>query len=573
MISKTFFAALVLAFGPLTTSCTPDPISSGGEPSPAPPVAQGQNPQLAEASQLLNGQKFAEAEGKLAEFVKANPQNGQGWYLLGLARHSQQKYDAALEAHLKAAEFPAFKASGLYNAACVYSLKNDVEKSIETLRAAVAAGFTDRSQLASDTDLENARKDKRFAELVPPLLKGKDAFVEPTTRVIHEFEGSAANSEFGWVARKVGDVDGDGVIDFVSTSPGYANHKGRADVYSSKTGKHLFTVQGKSPGNRFGNGAAGAGDVNKDGTPDVIIGGPSGEYALVVSGKDGSIIHTVTGTKGDELFGQKVCSLGDIDGDGHADFAVTAMQADGNETKSGVCFGFSGKDAKQLFVIKGERTGDKFGSSVAGNVDPAHRMIAVGAQDAGEGQKGRVYVYNLKGTEPQLAFVVEAKPSARNLGQMFVSFLGDVDKDGAPDVYCSDFTDSAFPGRVFIYSGANGKELLDVKGMAPGEALGTSVSDAGDANGDGSGDLIVGAWQNREGAISGGKVYLLSGTDGKVLATWTSKQGGDTLGFDATGIGDVDGDGNIDYLLTSAWSSANGTKSGRVFIVAGPKLK
>jgi hypothetical protein len=83
---------------------------------------------------------------------------------------------------------------------------------------------------------------------------------------------------------------------------------------------------------------------------------------------------------------------------------------------------------------------------------------------------------------------------------------------------------------------------------------------------------VIGAWQNPEGAPSGGRVYLISGASRAVLTTWTCRQAGDTFGFDATGLGDVDGDGRIDYLLTSGWSPANGAKTGRVFIVAGPEF-
>ena len=53
---------------------------------------------------------------------------------------------------------------------------------------------------------------------------------------------------------------------------------------------------------------------------------------------------------------------------------------------------------------------------------------------------------------------------------------------------------------------------------------------------------------------------------------WTGRVMGETFGFDATGMGDVDGDGAIDFLVTSAWSAKNGAKSGRVYILAGPTL-
>ena len=88
-------------------------------------------------------------------------------------------------------------------------------------------------------------------------------------------------------------------------------------------------------------------------------------------------------------------------------------------------------------------------------------------------------------------------------------------------------------------------------------------------DGDGHADLVVGAWQQRSAAPAAGKVYLYSGKDGTLIRAWTSKIMGETFGFDATGLGDVDGDGTIDLLLTSAWSTIRGAKSGRVWVVSG----
>lgn len=301
-----------------------------------------------------------------------------------------------------------------------------------------------------------------------------------------------------------------------------------------------------------------------------------GGVAEVLSGKDGSSLLSLRGAQAGGRFGYKVCGLGDINGDGRADVAVTALAADGSHPGSGRCYGYSGLDGKQLFALDGEATGDQFGSAVAASDNARHPMLAVGAQDAGPGKRGRVYVYRFKEGEPKLAFTIAAENSSRELRQMFVSFPGDLDADGVPDIYCSDFHDSAAgpgSGRVFVYSGENGKKLLDLKGAQPGEGFGTSVSDAGDANADGIADLVVGAWQNQEKARSAGKVYLHSGADGKLLRAWTCLQQGDTLCFDATRIGDVDGDGQIDFLLSSAWSPARGQKTGRVFIIAGADLR
>jgi hypothetical protein len=99
------------------------------------------------------------------------------------------------------------------------------------------------------------------------------------------------------------------------------------------------------------------------------------------------------------------------------------------------------------------------------------------------------------------------------------------------------------------------------------------VADAGDVDGDGADDLILGAWQHASGALSGGRVYVYSGRTRKLLRTITCRTPGDTFGFDTTSLGDVDGDGAIDFLITSGWSGVNGFQSGRLFVIAGDKIR
>ena len=69
-------------------------------------------------------------------------------------------------------------------------------------------------------------------------------------------------------------------------------------------------------------------------------------------------------------------------------------------------------------------------------------------------------------------------------------------------------------------------------------------------------------------AVSAGRAYLYSGGSGALLKTYTCRTAGDTLGFDAVGLGDVDGDGNVDLLITSGWSAVHGHHSGRVFVIS-----
>lgn len=536
-------------------ACVPGAARTGQ--APPEPGIDGQE-RVHEAQALINKREFAQAEAILVEVVERSPRNAAAWFMLGYAQHAQGKLREALEAHEQASKSPQYRGRALYNVACVRSLLGEVDAAFEALKEAVESGFNDRELLQKDTDLANLRKDPRFIAMFPPLLRGSDAFVEPT-RVIHEIESPDGSAEFGWVARRLGDLDKDGTSDFVVTAPAFAQHAGRAYVYSGKGARLLFHHTGE-PGSRLGNGAGDAGDVNSDGTPDVIVGAPAASKgrALVLSGKDGQVLLTLQGDTVNGQFGYKVAGLGDLNGDEFGDVAVTTL---GGTGKAQV---FSGRDGSLLAELSGEAEGDKFGSAVAGKAG----MLVVGAQDAGEADRGMIYAFRWVAGKFEPAWQIAAQRSSNDLGQMFASFPGDLDRDGIDDVFVSDFADKP-SGRALVVSGSTGRSLWEWQGTELGEGFGTSVSDAGDVTGDGIGDLIIGSWQHGTAARSGGRATLYSGSDGKVVRTWTCRQAGDTFGFDATGIGDVDGDGTADLLISSAWSDIAGPKSGRVFALSG----
>ncbi len=439
---------------------------------------QAPNPKLQQAFNFNNQGNYQQAEQILNELVKEQPDNAKVWYQLGYARHSQEAFVTAIEAYRNAAKNEQVRSPALYNIACAEARLGRTDAALATLQSAIDAGFNNADQLENDSDFDSIKNEAAFAEFLQAMRKKERLFVEDT-RIIHRINGENAGDEFGWVARVVGDVDKDGVLDFVATAPSAEKGNGKIYVYSGKSAKLLFEATGNNA-ERLGNGASGAGDVNNDGTPDIICGapqGPNGGGAYVYSGVDGKILHTLPSPKAGFRFGYKVGSLGDINQDGHDDVIVTAL-------------------------------------------------------------------------------------------------TGDCDRDGTINVYASDFNASTAAkgaGKIVVHSGATGKELYSINGLQAGEGFGTSPSDAGDVNGDGIGDLVVGAWQHASGAPSGGKVTLYDGATATELDAWTCTVQGDTFGFDAVGIGDVDGDNQVDFLLTSAWANVRGPKTGRVFVIAGDK--
>jgi hypothetical protein len=406
--------------------------------------------------------------------------------------------------------------------------------------------------------------------LLPERKDFDNPFVE-RVKIIREWDGESSGDQFGWIARNIGDVDGDGVPDVVTSAPtltGSGAKAGRVYVYSTKANKLLWTASGHA-GDELGTGLEAVGDTNGDGIPDVIASAPGGGYAKVYSGRDGRVLLTLKAEKISDEFGRHASGAGDVNHDGFADVIVGAPGNGAAGAKAGRAYVYSGKDGRVLLTLTGERPGDEFGSAVSGYTFGSRVLLLVGAGNAGAKHQGRAYVYDALLQKPK--FTLEADATGNALGAMFLSVPGDVDGDGVADVYASDWSNAArgpMTGRVYIYSGKSGRALLTLTGETAGEGFGTSSSVAGDVDGDGHADLIVGAWQYSGAAMSGGRAYLYSGKDGRLVKTFTCRIPGDTFGFDAVTLGDVDGDGTADFLITSGWSGVHGFHSGRVFILS-----
>lgn len=554
--SSTYYTGLLLIVALLIALC--GATSQTAEPTLAAGIARLQ------ANDNVGASKIMEA------VIRREPRNGRAWRSLALAYQNLKDFDRAIDDYKRALDVDPTMPTPFFSLGVVYAMKGDRDHAFEWLVKAKATRKLDMTQVAVTPELEILKNDPRFGTLLPRREDFDDPFVEPV-KIIREWDGESVNDQFGWIARNIGDVDGDGVPDVVISAPTNAvggEKAGRVYVCSTKTGKLLWTADGRK-GDELGTGVEAAGDTNGDGIPDVIASAPGGGYAKIYSGRDGSVLLTLRAEGPNDDFGRHAAGVGDLNHDGFADVIVGAPNNGAGGDKAGRAYVYSGKDGSVLLTLTGEHAGDGFGNAVAGFAEKNRLLLIVGAPTAGPKQTGRTYIYDALSSKPK--FTIQSDESGGALGGMFLSVLGDVDGDGIPDIYTSDWSNSAkgpMTGRVYVYSGKDGHPLLTLTGETAGEGFGTSPSVAGDVDGDGYADLIVGAWQYSGAAIGGGRAYLYSGKNGSLLKTFTCRIPGDTFGFDAVTLGDIDGTGSTAFLITSGWSGVRGFHSGRVFIIS-----
>jgi hypothetical protein len=537
--------------------------------------AQSQPAHIQEARALLQKGANAEVIALLEPRLAEHPNDGQAWFFYGHALHSLGRYEEAFAAHARAAGLPKAPPVASYNAACALARLGRVDEAFAWLAKARAAGFVNWNAAATDADLTTLRDDPRFEDFLPPPADTREPFVERAA-ILHDLVGEAAGDQFGWVARALGDVDGDGRVDYAVTAPFHGGGRGAVHVHSGASGERLYVLRGES-GEQLGWCVAGIADLDGDGRAEVVAGAP-GSGAMpgavhVFSGADGKLLRTLRGEAAGDLFGTDARGVGDQDGDGVADLLVGAPKHDGPAgADAGRATLHSLRDGRVLRAFDGEAAGDELGGGeLAGFRLGQTSRLAVAALEAGPQRRGRVYVWNGAG---ELVFTLEGDANSNNLG-WFVSVIGDLDGDGTPDLYASDWHDvtrGPLTGKVRVVSGGDGRVLLELVGTRAGEGFGIGVATAGDLDRDGRPDLAIGSWQCAEAAPSGGKVTLYSGRDGARLGTATGRIPGDAFGFDADGVGDVDGDGVVDLLLTAAYNGARGEKAGRAYVVSGASL-
>ena len=509
-------------------------------------------------------------------------------------------------------------------------------------------------------------------DLIPlSSLDGSNGFI---------LNGIDARDYSGFSVSSAGDVNGDGYDDLI-IGAGYADPNGDFNagetyiVYggasppgtdgvldlSDLDGSNGFILNGIDAFDLSGFSVSSAGDVNGDGYDDLIIGAPggdpngdsnAGETYVVYGGAsapgtgDRFNLSTLNGTNGFILTGidlrgqsgHSVSSAGDVNGDGYDDLIIGANRADPNGDSSGETyivygglsvpgtgrrFNLSALDGTNGFILNGIDADDFSGTSVssAGDVngDGYDDLIigAYGADPNGNGDAGETYIVyggaNAPGTGDVLdlgtlngsnGFILNGI-DVEDLSGFSLSSAGDVNGDGYDDLIIGAFRadpngDSLAGETYVVYGGASapgtdgvldlsdldGSNGFILTGIDAEDYSGWSVSSAGDVNGDGYDDLIIGAYRaDPNGDFNAGETYIVyggasaPGTDGVLdLSTLDGTNGFivngidrfDNTGFSVSSAGDVNGDGYDDLIIGAFRADPDGdSNAGETYIVYG----
>ena len=494
--------------------------------------------------------------------------------------------------------------------------------------------------------------------------------------------GIGDGSAIGYSVSSAGDVNGDGYDDLIISGEGNGTTGEAFVVYGASVpgtdgvlalsgldGSNGFRLNGIDEFDRAGYSLSSAGDVNGDGYDDLIIGahgagsmppgpgdydriaGPGETYVvyggasapgsggvLALSALDGSNGFRLDGIDGGDDAGYSVSSAGDVNGDGYDDLIIGANQANPNGSRSGetyVVYGgasapdtagvlaLSALDGSNGFRLDGIERGDRAGYSVssAGDVNgDGYDDLIIGAYEAdpgGNGNAGETYVVyggaSAPGTDGVLALSALDGSNGFRLDGIdgndrsgaSVSSAGDVNGDGYDDLIIG--ANQADPGgrdlageTYLVYGGASapgsggvlalsaldGTNGFILNGVDPSDRSSRSVSSAGDVNGDGYDDLIIGAYGADPGGNSGagesyvvyggasapgtGGVLALSALDGTNGFTLNGINAYDRAGISVSAAGDVNGDGYDDLIIGAdeADVGVNGN-AGETYVVYG----
>ena len=443
--------------------------------------------------------------------------------------------------------------------------------------------------------------------------------------------GSAASDWTGWRVVGGADLDGDGVPDLAVGSPGNdsaGSGAGATQIFWSTTvaaGGDFQTssadtvLVGELSGDGLGRGLSLGGDRDGDGVADLLVGAPHNDEATGNAGKaygvassallaggellaaDSSSV-TLLGEGGYAFNGYAVDGTGDFDGDGVSDFVAGAHAA--VETgRTYIIFsgtapvGGAFTPADVDVMITGPHD-HGFSITALPDIDGdglSELLIGNPGEDAAGVDSGSAWLFYSATLADGGSFgasdvdvVLQAEAAGDLLGHS-VAASGDVDGDGVADLLIGAPGNAAGgpdAGRVYLVFGAElppsgalqmGSVGLVIDGLA-GDLGGTAVAGAGDVDGDGLADILIGAPGNSTVGTDAGAVYVFLGSSLAPGSTSVAaadhailgEAPGDSAGFSLSGAGDVDGDGHDDVLIGAWGNDDGGSDAGKAYLLFSP---
>ncbi len=417
------------------------------------------------------------------------------------------------------------------------------------------------------------------------VLSGSIAAADADTT----FTGST-QSYAGISVDGAGDTNGDGINELLIGAYGASSFAGAVYIADGtdtgtvdlSTGAQA-TLSGPSGNNYAGYSVAAADDVDGDGFDDVLVGASySGVSYLAYGPFSGSVDLEDVGwvfseTSGFSYAGYSVAGLGDIDDDGLADVAIGSPYSSVGGTYTGAAYVALGGGelaagggeldlADADAILYGAQQQQYFGFSLDGAGDVNGDGLDDVLVGAG-GLSAQSYIFHgpVNGELDILDADVQLTGSSSSYAGRAVSAAGDTNSDGYDDVIIGAYYSSSGTGAAYLFRGplTADRTFPDADATLNGEAsfsyAGYAVSGAGDIDGDGGSDLLVGA---PYASSSSGKAYLVSGTvSGTVsladaAAIISGAAGYSWMGASLAGPGDVTGDGYDDLLIGAPYASA-----------------